>query len=62
MAAMDHVWNTSVVGRKVKDEVDIGQYRISASKSNRRRQEEWTVCNYEERAQASLFEGEYFGE
>lgn len=27
MAAMDHVWNTSVVGRKVKDEVD-GQHRI----------------------------------
>ena len=22
MAAMDHVWNTSVVGRKVKDEVE----------------------------------------
>ena len=35
---------------------------ISASKSNRRRQEEWMVCNYEERAQASLFEGEYLGE
>ena len=35
---------------------------ISASKSNRRRQEEWMVCNYEERAQASLFQGEYLGE
>lgn len=35
---------------------------ISASKSSRRRQEEWMVCNYEERAQASLFEGGYFGE
>lgn len=28
---------------------------ISASKSNRRRQEEWMICNYEERAQAALF-------
>ena len=28
---------------------------ISASKSSRRRQEEWMVCNYEERAQGSLF-------
>lgn len=28
---------------------------ISASKTSRRRQEEWMVCNYEERAQASLF-------
>ena len=35
---------------------------ISASKSSRRRQEEWMVCNYEERAQASLFEGGYLGE
>ena len=28
---------------------------ISASKSSRRRQEEWMVCNYEELAQGSLF-------
>ena len=35
---------------------------ISASKSSRRRQEEWMVCNYEERAQASLFEGGDLGE
>ena len=35
---------------------------ISASKSSRRRQEEWMGCNYEERAQASLFEGGYLGE
>lgn len=27
---------------------------ISASKTSRRRQEEWIVCNYEERPQASL--------
>lgn len=28
---------------------------ITASKTGRRRQEEWIVCNYEERAQKSLF-------
>ena len=36
---------------------------ISASKASRRKQEEWMVCNYEEKAQASLFGGgEYLGE
>ena len=36
---------------------------ISASKASRRRQEEWMVCNYEEKAQASLFGGgEYLRE
>lgn len=29
---------------------------ISASKTGRRKQEEWMVCNYEERPQASLFD------
>ena len=35
---------------------------ISASKANRRKQEEWMVCNYEEKVQASLFGGGYLGE
>lgn len=30
---------------------------ISASKTNRRKQEEWIVCNYEEKAQKTLFDG-----
>lgn len=34
---------------------------ISASKSSRRRQEEWMVCNYEEQGQINLFGGGYLG-
>lgn len=32
---------------------------ISASKTSRRRQEEWMVCNYENHSQATLFGGGY---